>query len=149
MAGGAGLSGKMVNHGCLNLGVIAQLVYNSSDALACGGTWGVIDGVFNDSRDPAITRMGGPEEAGDCKCVVWPPRPIGLSKLGADALGRVESVLDAMNLQYESEVGITHDLSYFGSNLGGRRSLWQRHHLFEFAFAIRYLVEHQPAAHRA
>ncbi|MEC7385982.1 MAG: M12 family metallo-peptidase, partial [Planctomycetota bacterium] len=89
-------------------------VYNSSDALACGGTCGVV-GVFNDSRDPVIARMGGPGGGGGLQvCGLAAEADWAFFQTwGADALGRVESVLDAMNLQYESEVGITHDLSYF------------------------------------
>ena len=79
-------------------------VYNSSDALACGGTCGVIDGVFNDSRDPVITRMGGPGGGGGLQvCGLAAEADWAFFQTwGADALGRVESVLDAMNLQYES-----------------------------------------------
>ena len=90
-------------------------VYNSSDALACGGTCGVVDGVFNENRGPVIARMGGPGGGGGLQvCGLAAEADWAFFQTwGADALGRVESVLDAMNLQYESEVGITHDLSYF------------------------------------
>ncbi|MED5322007.1 MAG: M12 family metallo-peptidase [Planctomycetota bacterium] len=90
-------------------------VYNSSDAFACGGTCGVVDGVFSDSRGPVVARAGGPGGGGGLQvCGLAAEADWAFFQTwGADALGRVESVLDAMNLQYESEVGITHDLSYF------------------------------------
>ena len=60
---------------------------------------------------------------------------------GADALGRVESVLDAMNLQYESEVGITHDLSYFLVRTSATIHM-EALPIRRVALAIRDVVEH-------
>ncbi len=90
-------------------------VYNSSDALECGGTCGLEDWMVKDHRGPLIANMGGPGGGGGLQvCGLAAEADWAFFQTwGADALGRVESVLDAMNLQYESEVGITHDLSYF------------------------------------
>ena len=75
-------------------------VYNSSDAFACGGTCGVVDGVFSDSRGPVVARAGGPGGGGGLQvCGLAAEADWAFFQTwGADALGRVESVLDAMNL---------------------------------------------------
>ena len=89
-------------------------VYNSNDALECGGVCGVEDWMIKDKRGPIYSRAGGSGGGGGLQvCGLAAEADWAFFQTwGADALGRIESVLDAINLQYESQVGITHDLSY-------------------------------------